>query len=144
MFFRVKIQLKNELIFKEHKHADTIWIFANNPETAKMRAIRWHSTFQPGRANSYEDKDIYGDLRDPKEVMKLTPKDHVIYQYAVWYKIRPGRVPGNKVVAFSFGENQIQARKMARKYFPIIVESKDEMGIHCVERIKSDKESNAK
>lgn len=144
MFFRVKIQLKPELVFKEHKNADIIWVFANNPTTAKLRAIRWHQAFQPGRAHGYEDKDISGDIRDPKEVMRLTPKDHIIYQYAVWHKIRPGRVPGNKVAALSFGENQMQASKMARAYFPIIVEAKDEMGIHCVERIRPEKESSEK
>lgn len=121
---------------------DIIWVFANNPTTATMRAIRWHQEFMPGRALGYTEKHIHVDTWDMKEAAKLDRKQRIIYQYAVWYKIRSGHAKGNKVAAFSFGENPMQARKLARTYFPIIVESRDEKGIHCIERLKIEKEQS--
>lgn len=139
MFFQVKIPLRASLIFVEMHHFDVVWVFANNPSTAVLRAERWYDTYKPNRRRT-DAESLVKETQPTKGNLEKIKNQPIIYQYTIWYRIRQGKSRKQRIAALSFGENDSQAKKFAKAFFPLVVEEEDIVAIQSVERIPIKKE----
>lgn len=110
---------------------DTIYMDAMNASTALLDAVRWYDTFINKRdkdtdPSTYRTALVSGNVR-PK------PGEYRVHQYIVWYAI-DGENGQDKVAVFSYGRNDAEVIRIAKRYGVTIYPSNQLRGILRVER----------
>lgn len=108
------------------------YIYANNPESAFLKALRWYDFYVGNRDKSIDARqaltltEIRALPRNPGNLIQ-------VYSYIVWYITNDGKYVGS----LAFGRNKNEAITMAKKYFPVKEDMKKKIiGVKKVERVK--------
>lgn len=108
--------------------SDTIYVEANNPETALIGGVRWYDTFFNCRDKESE-REIIPTMVPPTTVIRGGAK---IKRYDVWYKVRHSNI--KRVAVFAFGRSTDEAMHYADKYGKFAVSQSKLDGVGSVER----------
>lgn len=131
MLYRCAIFRNQKKIVPGQRSADSFWIYANNPTTARIHAIRWFDMFIGNR--NYSREVGVNRYFDSHPAMRTEP---IIYQYICWHKLRRY---GKLIASFSYGRNAKEAREIAEKYFPPSYKDEYLRSTFCkIERVKGE------
>ena len=91
---------------------DTLWVFANNPHTAKLRAMQWYDWRCKTRKPTYEPLvDTFQVYKHPE---KIKPKkwDYVLYEWRLSMYLKHG----GPFIILTWGRDVAEAKLFAKKF----------------------------
>ena len=133
MLYYIHMSNRHHHKFGKEVQENSVYVFANNPRTAKLRAQRWCDAHYHYKPVDYDTK-----VHECKDLASVSTDDTVIYQYNVKYRLACGLV----VSCFSFGCDDDDAMMMSRKYFPVTRSKGPIEGIEIIERVKPNVEDS--